>query len=238
MRRFVFPRRLFGGACALGCAAIGFVVAGCGGSGNVDSRRLVPTGPWTTGTSDHTAETAPPDPAIRVESLPSPFSGKGLLLEGTNRSDDLLLYAAQPLEGLPAGSTWNVDIDVEILTDTPTGCVGVGGSPGESVWIVTAATPFEPATTTVGGNIQLNIERGNQSQAGPASDVPGTIASTNTDCAVRRAPESKWLRAKRTIPASAGNDGRLWILVGMDSGFEAKSRVWIRDVAVRLRPRP
>jgi len=192
-------------------------------------------GPWTTGAADFTAETAPPDAVVRTELLPAPFSGNGVLLEGTNRSDDLLLFAAQPIEALPPSTDFLAAIDVEIVTDTPTGCAGVGGSPGESVWIITAASPNPPAVVEFQGNLRLNLERGNQSQPGAASDVPGTIASTNTDCATRRPPESKWLLPTRSIPVRSGADGRVWITLGMDSGFEAKSRVWIRSATVRLR---
>ncbi|MFM7320087.1 MAG: hypothetical protein ACKO5K_01010 [Armatimonadota bacterium] len=193
-------------------------------------------GPWTVGSADFTLETAPPDAVVRTELLPAPFTGNGLLLEGTNRSDDLLLYASQAIAGLPASTDFLAAIDVEIVTDTPTGCAGVGGSPGESVWIVSMASATEPAVVDFQGMRRLNLERGNQSQPGNSSDVPGTIASSNTDCATRKAPESKWLLPTRSIPVRSDVDGRVWITLGMDSGFEAKSRVWIRSATVRLRP--
>ncbi len=124
-------RCLPGSLVALAC-----LTAGCGGAGSVRTFRLPMAGPWTTGAADFTAETAPPDAVVRTELLPAPFSGNGVLLEGTNRSDDLLLFAAQSIEALPPSTDFLAAIDVEIVTDTPTGCAGVGGSPGDSVWIV------------------------------------------------------------------------------------------------------
>src|SRR4051812_35881969 len=42
---------------------------------------------------------------LRAEELPmpAPLQGRGLMLSGNNHSDDLLMYLAVPIEGVPTG---------------------------------------------------------------------------------------------------------------------------------------
>ena len=44
------------------------------------------------------------------------------------------------VDGLSPDASYGVTVSVEVVTDTPAGCVGVGGPPGESVWIKAGAT--------------------------------------------------------------------------------------------------
>ncbi|MFY7954129.1 MAG: hypothetical protein ACOVT5_16620, partial [Armatimonadaceae bacterium] len=149
---------------------------GCSGGGSSESFRYLEMGSgWQFGTSDYSTGTAPENVVARVEPLPAPFSGNGLILAGTNRSDDVLIYAVRVVDGLTPGSQWQVALDPEILTDTPTGCAGVGGSPGESVWVVAGASGAPIVTKTVDGEIRVDLDRGNQSQGGSQGVVLGTI---------------------------------------------------------------
>ena len=91
-------------------------------------------------------EAAPPYVVTEIRPLPAPFSGSGLFSSGTNRSDDLFVYIKTKLSGLSAGTRYRVAVEVQFLTDASAGCFGVGGSPGESVWIVAAVATAEPLT--------------------------------------------------------------------------------------------
>ena len=55
------------------------------------------------------------------------------------------MFFKGPISGLLPGSRYGVTVSVEIATDTPAGCVGVGGAPGESVRIKAGATAVETA---------------------------------------------------------------------------------------------
>lgn len=165
---------LIGALCAVLLVACG----GSGGAGSPTPPAAQPpivdrsfdfslgNGGWLSGQADYTMDTAPADVVNDIRSLPAPFTGLGFYSAGTNRSDDLLIYVKTKISGLVAGTTYRASVTVEFLTDVSSGCVGVGGSPGDSVWIITAVSTAEPLTIFNNGNYRLNIDRGNQSVSG------------------------------------------------------------------------
>jgi hypothetical protein len=142
-------------------------------------------GGWLTDIADYSPATAPSDVITEIRTLPAPLSGSGYYFYGTNRSDDLFIYGKTKVTGLANSVTYRVFVDVEFATDVPSGCVGVGGSPGESVWIVAAASPGEPLTIFNGSDYRVNIDRGNQSQGGGART--GARKYCQFSCRVRHA---------------------------------------------------
>ena len=225
------------------------LLQGCGGSG--DAPPVVPppmvvdrvfefaqgSAGWVAGSADYSASTAPTDVVAETRALPAPFTGSGFFQSGTNRSDDLFLYIKTPVTGLVAGTTYRVRATIDFLTDVPSGCVGVGGAPGESVWVVLAASSSEPLTVPVGGEFRLNIDRGNQSQGGPNGIVLGNVANSVPNCGPPRW-EAKALSTPVAAPLAVKADaqGSAWLLVGFDSGFEALSRLYYQRLTVRLEP--
>jgi hypothetical protein len=194
-------------------------------------------GGWLTDIADYSPATAPSDVITEIRTLPAPLSGSGYYFYGTNRSDDLFIYGKTKVTGLANSVTYRVFVDVEFATDVPSGCVGVGGSPGESVWIVAAASPGEPLTIFNGSDYRVNIDRGNQSQGGARGLVLGNIANSVPACGTRRW-ETKTVVTPTSSTFSVTSDerGAIWLLVGMDSGFESLSRIYLRRVIVRLVP--
>lgn len=236
---------LIGALCAVLLVACG----GSGGAGSPSPPTAQPpivdrsfdfslgNGGWLSGQADYTMDTAPPDVVNDIRGLPAPFTGLGFYSAGTNRSDDLLIYVKTKISGLVAGTTYRASVTVEFLTDVSSGCVGVGGSPGESVWIITAVSTAEPLTIFNNGNYRLNIDRGNQSVSGRDGIVLGTLANSVPNCGERRW-ESKTVSTPSPSPLSVRADerGEAWFLVGLDSGFESFSRVYYRRFTVRLSP--
>lgn len=229
------------------CAAV--LMSGCGGSGAGSTGPTPPTVVeksfdfaqgalgWVAGSADYSANTAPNDVIAEVRSLPTPFTGTGYFHSGTNRSDDLFLYIKTPISGLVSGVSYRVTAKLEFLTDVPSGCVGVGGSPGESVWLVLAASTSEPTTVLTGSEFRVNIDRGNQSKSGASGIVLGPMANSVPNCGPRRW-ESKALSTPAPSPlfVKADDKGVVWILIGFDSGFEALSRLYYQRLGLSLQP--
>lgn len=223
--------------------------AGCDGQAGRDEDDTPPTprtvahdfangaGTWVGDAADYGVDTAPLDVAVEARPLPAPFTGTGLYLGGTNRSDDLLVYAKDAVTGLQPGRTYRVDLAVTFLTDAPRNCVGVGGSPGESVWLVGGASAIEPTTVFDGIDYRLNVDHGNQATSGKDVVVLGDIAGTNDDCQVRTF-EAKHLAIEPPSPVRATADARgtAWLLVGLDSGYEATSAVYLQRVRATFTP--
>ncbi len=224
-------------------------MSGCGGSGSESPPIRLPvavervfdfaqgSGGWISGQADYSAGTAPNDVVSESRALPAPFLGYGHYSAATNRSDDLLLYIKTRIGALVPGASYRVGAVVEFLTDVPSGCVGVGGAPGESVWIVVAASANEPLTVVDGSEFRLNLNRGNQSQGGPEGHVLGNIANTVVNCGSRRW-ETKLLSTPAISPLSVKADpsGQVWVVLGFDSGFESFSAVYYQRLMIKLTP--
>ena len=169
--------------------------------------------------------------------LPPPLDSRSaLFISGVNRSDDLFMFFKGPIGGLSSNARYNVSVSVEIATDTPTGCVGVGGAPGESVWIKAGATAIEPLAVRDGAYLRMNVDVGNQSRGGEQAAVLGDIANSRS-CEQSRRWERKSFDS-RSVPAavSVPPDGRVWLLFGVDSGFEARTAIYFTRVSVTFAP--
>ena len=119
--------------------------------------------------------------------LPPPLESRsGLFISGVNRSDDLFMFFRGPIAGLTPGATYAVEVSLEIATSTPSGCVGVGGAPGESVWIKAGMTAEEPLAVLDDSYLRMNIDIGNQSNSGAQAVVLGNVANSRVVRAVPR----------------------------------------------------
>lgn len=194
---------------------------------------------WAGGAADYNVGNPPDDVITSISSLPSPLPGSGYRLSGTNESDDLFVFAKRQFSGLNANTTYQLVFSVSIATWIPQNCVGVGGAPGESVYLVAGAANTEPLSVLDGaGSYRVSWERGNQATGGPQAAVLGNIANSQIDCP----PTSEWVWEVKTLnqnsplSVTSDGDGRLWVLLGMDSGFEHYSEVYLLSATATLTP--
>jgi len=109
--------------------------------------------------------------------LPSGLKGNGLFLQGHNRSDDLFMFLEKLAEGLRPNGRYRVRATVDLATNVPAGLVGVGGSPGESVYVKAGVSAFEPMVVAdEAGWLRINIDKGNQATDGRHMVVLGNLA--------------------------------------------------------------
>ncbi|MCE3263053.1 MAG: hypothetical protein K0R43_2132 [Pseudoduganella sp.] len=219
------------------------VLAACGGSGDGDSRpkqlsMLVDfdkgvTG-WTGGSADYSPETAPTNVVFEQRALVSPLVGKGYFIGGTNRSDDLFLFVKKQVTGLEKNTTYNLNFSLKFASNVPSGCMGVGGAPGEAVWVYAGATATEPKAVTVNGDIRMNIDKGNQAEGGKDAQVIGNIA--NGLACGSTAYTSKTVKNEKPQKVTTDANGAAWIILGIDSGFEAHSEVTLQSVQIDATP--
>lgn len=200
---------------------------------------------WETGTSDYTSETAPEDVVAEAGGAPPEFdAAEGFFhLAATNRSDDVFVFLKRrvgPEEGLVPGIVYEISYTVEFASNAPTGCVGVGGAPGESVWMKVGAATEEPVAVEEGGEILLSVDKGGQSNGGPAADVAGTVANgiPCEQALEQDPPPYAIVTLDHTFSRSVdvGDKGVLWLLVGTDSGFEARTSLYYDRIGVTLTP--
>jgi len=66
---------------------------------------------------------------------------------------------------------------IELASDVPSNCVGIGGAPGESVYLKAGVSLVEPVPMLEGNDVRLNVDKGNQAGGGADASVIGNIAN-------------------------------------------------------------
>jgi hypothetical protein len=166
--------------------------------------------------------------------------GTGFMLTGNNHSDDLgmaLKKQLGPADGIQPGVTYRLDFEIQFASDAPSGAVGVGGSPGDSVYLKAGASVTEPEPVLDPGDDHLrpNVNVGFQSLGGPAATVVGVIANGR---AAGQAPQFVALTRthRHRFPVRADAAGRLWLVVMTDSAFEGPTTLYYMRIRVTLTP--
>jgi hypothetical protein len=174
--------------------------------------------------------------ASGVEGLPAPIVGNGFRLSGNNHSDDLWMSVHRLIEGAVPNAEYDAAIELTLLSNVGTGCAGIGGSPGESVFVKGGVVGVEPATEVEDDYHRYTLDIGSQSQIGPDAIDLGNLAN-GLPCE----DEPQWVSLERTgsraTPVKADASGRLWFFVGTDSGFEGITTYYVDRVEVTLTPR-
>ena len=179
---------------------------------------------WSAGFADLPADY---DPAIyeldsELRALPVDLEGSGIYIQGHNRSDDLFMFLKKQVDGLEPETSYGVAIEIDLATNIPEGLSGIGGSPGESVYVKAGATPVEPVVSTdESGHLRVNIDKGNQATEGVDMLNLGNVAHPDIiDDEYRiKAMDNN----DKPLEVTTDSGGRLWLIVGTDSGFEGLS---------------
>jgi len=187
---------------------------------------------WQAGFSDYPSDNADIyqlDSGLRP--LPTGFSGTGYYLQGMNRSDDLFMYLKRQISGLEPSTRYQLAVSVRLLTDVGANCVGVGGAPGESVYLKFGYAATEPQQD----GYYLNADKGNQSQDGSQGRVIGNIAATELGCDGQRfASKSVSGGGASALQFTSNADGSIWVFVGTDSGFEGLTRLYYQQLQLYI----
>lgn len=184
---------------------------------------------WEVGFSDYPVEN---NEFYNLQSaymqLPEPLQDKnGLLVSGNNHSDDLFMYVAKEFDGLQINSRYELEFEVVIATNAPSGCVGIGGAPGEGVYVKAGATTFKPVSEDLGtGNFSMNLDKGNQATSGSDAFSIGDL-SNGRPCNLSGEYVIKTLTSEgQSFEFLTNADGNLWLMLGTDSGFEGTTSVY------------
>lgn len=174
--------------------------------------------------------------------LPAEVGGNragALFIAGHNRSDDLFMFFKRKITGLLPNTNYQVDFDVDLASEAPTGAVGIGGAPGESVYFKAGVSDKEPLAVLdpQDNHYRMNIDKGQQSESGREMKVLGDIANGKPANGLGSAPFTI-IKRKTSAPISVKTDaqGACWIVLGTDSGFEGLTRLYYDRVGVVFTP--
>ena len=167
--------------------------------------------------------------------LPNGPEGNGIYVQGHNRSDDLFMYLKKQVDGLRPNVAYAVSISIDLATNVSEGLVGIGGSPGGSVFVKAGATTVEPEVVEDSNQyLRMNIDKGNQSRGGESMAVLGDIAHPEV------IDREYWIKtlvnADKPLNVTADGEGRVWLIVGTDSGFEGLTGLYFARISYILTP--
>ena len=190
---------------------------------------------WTAGFADSTTDVINREKVVfKLKKLPKNLGErrKVLFIGGTNQTDDLFMFIKRQLTGLRPDTIYSLQFDVQIASNAPTGCVGAGGAPGDSVYFKVGASPIEPVAdpqTTL-----LNIDKGNQSQGGKDVITIGTIATTGPNCDLSTYEFKTLGTDGAKFQAKTDASGNIWVLLGTDSAFESRTELFYSKIKILL----
>lgn len=190
---------------------------------------------WTAGFADLPADfdqdTYELDSGFRE--LPDGLDGNGFFIQGHNRSDDLFMYLTRRVGGLQPATEYQVNVEIDLATNVPGGLIGIGGSPGESVYVKAGASTIEPSQEQdSSGWLRSNIDKGNQANGGGEMVVVGNVSHPDV------AGDEYKIKTLTNdgIPLSVTSDanGGVWLIVGTDSGFEGLTALYYSRISYKF----
>lgn len=192
---------------------------------------------WAPGFADLPVDTDPD--AWKLDAshrpLPAGLTGGGLYIQGNNHSDDLFMYWTRAVGGLSPSTTYRASATIDLATNIGVGTAGIGGSPGESVFVKAGASTTEPTTVADDtGHARLSLDKGNQSTGGREMIVIGDVAHpdvTGDEFRIKTFDD-----AGLSVEVTTDAQGTVWLIVGTDSGFEGLSRLYWSRIVYSLTP--
>lgn len=155
---------------------------------------------------------------------------KAFKLSGSNGSDDLFMFLKRKLTGLRPNARYAILFNVRVASNAPTGAVGAGGAPGESVYLKVGAALSEPKKQLEEGMYRMNIDIGEQSEDGDDMLVIGNIGvAANT---INFTEVTRNNNSARPVIIQTDNTGSIWLIVGSDSGFEGITTLYYTRIDV------
>jgi hypothetical protein len=189
---------------------------------------------WVAGFADYTDVYEGLELNAEMALLPEPLnpSGKitGFKVQGDNKPDDLFMFIKRKMTGLKPNKQYTVDATIRFASDAPIGGIGIGGAPGEAVFMKAGAVNFEPTVSkNAQGTYTVNLDKGNQGQGGKDMKIIGNIAKPDDGPGY-----VSLVRKAEDITVKTNDQGEFWLIIGTDSGYEGMTRLYYQQIDVRI----
>jgi len=170
-----------------------------------------------------------------LKNLPAPLdtTRKSLLLESMNRSDDAFMFLKKKVTGLQPNTDYSLVFDIELASKYPTNSIGIGGSPGSSVFLKVGASAVEPVKEKKDDFFSLNIDKGYQNDNGKDAILVGNVGVDDDETDGYKLITRS--NADKPFVARSNANGELWLLVGTDSGFEGLTTLYYSSIRVSIK---
>jgi hypothetical protein len=175
--------------------------------------------------------------------LPSEIHTKhpGLKISGINHSDDLFMYAYKKIKGLKPNTTYKVSFSLEFASNAPLESFGVGGSPGDGVYMKIGVVSKEPQRYIDDLNYyRINLDKGDQQGDGKDMILIGTIGVDTKEPTYRLKtlpylPNEEMQHKLNQYTVTTNNKGEVWAIFGTDSGFEGPTTLFYTNLSLSFK---
>lgn len=170
------------------------------------------------------------DMELRAEyrSLPQPLdtTDSGHFISALNLSDDVKMMYRKQVENLEPNTEYNVQFELRLATDVPSGCVGIGGPPGEAVRVIADASQMRPESFVEDEYYRLNVQHAADTQQWYQDAIMGDIANSR-ECEDGYEYEIKELQSDPGhAVVTTDENGSAWLQFGTRSGFEGRTGIF------------
>jgi hypothetical protein len=142
------------------------------------------------------------------------------------------MFMKRKITGLTPYTTYAIVYEVELASNAKAGDLGVGGAPGESVYLKGGASSVEPVKIMEDNCFKLNVDKGNQSTYGDTSVVLGDISVPSSADGYALIIRNNASNDDMPLTVRSNSQGEIWLFVGTDSGFEGTTTVYYTKVNV------
>lgn len=191
---------------------------------------------WTAGVADYHDGSEPSETAAGWSKLPPPVQGMGYYIVSHNNSDDVFTFVKRQFDGFVPGAKYKLTFELSYATSAATGCFGVGGARGDSIYMVGAANMDEPKVIKQADQrYRLNFDHGDQANSGEQGKVLGTLGIEGLDCDGTGFDRTS-RKSDETVTVQADKDGKFWLVLGTDSAFEGTNSLYLLGAKVDVKP--
>ncbi|MFD2286262.1 hypothetical protein GJU39_21050 [Pedobacter petrophilus] len=166
-----------------------------------------------------------------ISKLPGPLdtTSMALRLSSINRSDDVFMFLKKKVTGLKPNQLYTVKLEIEFASNAPSNMLGVGGAPGENVYLKAGLTPIEPIKVLQeDGYFRLNLDKDSESLSGKDLFYINHIANGTQEATY------KLLNRSGEFKGRSNENGEAWIVIGTDSGHEATTTLFYTKVKANV----
>ncbi|KTD73695.1 hypothetical protein [Legionella tucsonensis] len=165
----------------------------------------------------------------------------GLKISGNNHSDDLFMYAYKKVKDLKPNTTYHASFSFEFASNAPEGSMGVGGSPGDSVYVKIGAVSHKPQRYVDDSNYyRINLDKGNQALDGNDMITIGSFGVDTANSVYRLKtlpylPTEEMQEKLASYTTRTNNKGEVWLILGTDSGYESTTTIFYTSLSVTFK---
>jgi hypothetical protein len=163
--------------------------------------------------------------------LPLDTAQMALKISGLNFNDDLATYMYVPVTGLAPNVTYKLTLAIMLATDVPTGAINTGNSP--NLFLGVGALDTVPSNYVDNNGVlrprfQSDLINGNSTDNLKVIGQLGVSDTTTVFTGIIRD------NLKHPVEITPRGDGKIYLLIGWDSGYLGTTTVYIKSILVRL----